>query len=306
MNPQNIVLDISSAIRYYKSADKKALLNFGMDKYQNEFSPNNFAITSNGGLKKALPIKTDHYCIVLCIQGSCLKTVGPHTFRVVPQSLHISSPKHFSSFEQASDDLLTYIIFFKKEFISSVFMKECIVDTLLELNPDQAPFYILPEKHYRAIKLLYEKMEQEYLDGQSLHIQIIQLMMVQLIYTINRACENILMNTSLHPVRQYQLVVQFRKLVEDHFLDKRTVQEYADLIHLSPKYLSDLVKQETGMNALNLINKRLYLEAQFLLSFSNYSVKEVADHLKFDTSSHFSRFFKHFGGLTPSEFKNKQ
>ena len=81
-----------------------------------------------------------------------------------------------------------------------------------------------------------------------------------------------------------------------------SVQQYAEMMHVSAKHLSEQVKQETGENALMIIHKRLFLEAQYLLGMGQFSVKEVAEQLNFDTSRHFSRFFKHFAGVNPSEY----
>jgi len=64
-----------------------------------------------------------------------------------------------------------------------------------------------------------------------------------------------------------------------------------------------VVKEYTGMTALDLIHRRLFQEARHWLSMPGLSVKEIADKLNFDTSSHFSRFFKHIAGYSPTEFQ---
>lgn len=276
-----------------------------MDKYDELLHPDNFAVLSNeGSVKNGMPIKADHYAIILCIKGSCTKTVGPFKFEVAPASIHIVSPKYVTSFENASDDLLLYMIMFKKEFIADAFLKQNVLNPLMDLNPEVPPIHQLTEKSYDKIKQLYEKIDQEYKDGNPFYLQIIRLQLVELLYEIHRAFEACTSSRTHHTItRQYALFTEFRELVEEHFLTKRTVQEYADMLHISAKYLSEIVKQETGKNALHIIHGRLYLEAKLLLSTSSLSVKEISDQLNFDTSSHFSRFFKKFGDENPSEFK---
>ncbi|MVT10590.1 AraC family transcriptional regulator [Chitinophaga tropicalis] len=305
MNTNLPIFDIPSTIKYYLSLDKKVPQSFGMDKYDELLHPDNFAILSNeGSVKNGAPIRTDHYAIILCIQGSCHKTVGPYSFEVTPQSVHIVSPKHVTSFENASDDLLLYMVMFKKEFITDTFIKQSALDPLMDLNPACTPMYRLSDDHYRKTKQLYERMDQEYKDGGPFYLQVVRLQVVELLYEINRAFEKCNDTRNNHQLsRQYSLFVSFRNLVEEHFISKRTVQEYADMLHITAKHLSEIVKQETGRNALQIIHNRLYLEAKLLLTTSTLSVKEISDQLNFDTSSHFSRFFKKFADENPSDFK---
>lgn len=304
MSKEALRMDISDTIKYYLStATPKAAQQFGIDKYGELLEQGDFAILSNeGGLKNGPPIKTDHFAVILCIQGSCSKTVGPYTFEVVPHSIHIVSPRDLNSFENASDDLLLYMVLFRKEFIAGSFIKDHILETLLDLPGEHAPIYHLDEQEFIAIKELFEKIEREYRQANPFYLQMVRLLTVELLYEVNRSHEKTQLQPARTSGRKFQLVTQFKKLVEEHFVSMHAVQQYAEMLHVSAKHLSEQVKQETGENALMIIHKRLFLEAQYLLGTSQYSVKEVADKLNFDTSSHFSRFFKHFAGINPSEY----
>ena len=252
-----------------------------------------------------LPTKTDEYELVFCLTGSYKRTVGHFVFDVYPHSIHLVSPAYIHSSAQSSEDLLLYRILFKKEFLTTNFLKENILDNLLDVNPDYPPIYGVSEKSFISIKALYEKIKNETREENAFHLPLIRLMVMELLYEMNRACEKCLLNSTRHLSRQYQLVNQFKKLVQDRFLTLKTVQEYASLLFVTSKYLTEVVKSETGQNALHVIHNRLFLEAQYLLSSSGLSVKEIADQLKFDNSSHFSRFFKRFAGVNPSEFKSR-
>jgi len=252
------------------------------------------------------PEKTDYYELVFCLSGTYKKTIGPFVFDVYPHSIHLVSPAFIHSGETPSEDLVLYRVLFKKEFLTNNFFKENTVDNLLEVNPDYPPIYGVTEQHFIAIKALYEKIRHESQLENAFQLPMIRLMVMELLYEMNRACEKCLLNSTRHLSRQYQLVNQFKKLVQDRFLTLKTVQEYASLMSVSAKHLTEIVKNETGQNALHIIHNRLFLEAQYLLSSSSLSVKEIADQLKFDNSSHFSRFFKRFAGLNPSQFKNSK
>jgi AraC-like DNA-binding protein len=83
-----------------------------------------------------------------------------------------------------------------------------------------------------------------------------------------------------------------------------TVKFLADQVHLSPNYLSDLLKRETGMNTQDRIHYYLIEEAKNLLFSSNKTVGELAFALGFEYPQYFSRLFKSKTGMTPLEYRN--
>lgn len=83
-----------------------------------------------------------------------------------------------------------------------------------------------------------------------------------------------------------------------------TVSHMASQLHLSPKYLSDLLKQETGKTALELIHLYVVSEAKNLLVVGDRSISEIAYRLGFENPPYFSRLFKKEVGMSPKEFKN--
>jgi AraC family transcriptional activator of pobA len=302
MSNKIAVLDIPSTLKKHLPSVYTSMPDFGI--INDAWNQDDFAVLSNEpGVQHGLPVKTDYYSVILCLNGTCKKTIGHFVFEVYPNSIHLVSPAFITSFEDASDDLLLYQVLFKKEFLTNNFLKENIVDNLLEVNPDYPPIYGLPKKGVASLKALYEKISDESREQGAFHLQILRLLLTDLLYEMNRACESCLLNSTRHLSKQYQLVYKFKKLVEEQFLTLKTVQEYADELFISAKYLTEIVKGETGQNALHVIHNRMYLEAQYLLSSSGLSIKEIAEQLNFDNSSHFSRFFKRFAGYNPSEFK---
>lgn len=85
-----------------------------------------------------------------------------------------------------------------------------------------------------------------------------------------------------------------------------TVNYMAGQMNVSPRYLSDLLKQESGKTALELIHIYLISEAKNMLIGPEQSVTEVAYTLGFENMSYFSRLFKKEVGVTPNGFKKHQ
>ena len=97
---------------------------------------------------------------------------------------------------------------------------------------------------------------------------------------------------------------KFLKLVTEYHTQYRNVGFYADKLSLTPKYLSKLVKNESGRSAPEWIDAYVILEAKNLLKHSNIAIKEIVYKLNFPNQSVFYKFFKMRTGMTPSEYRN--
>ncbi|MCU0421416.1 MAG: helix-turn-helix transcriptional regulator [Bacteroidia bacterium] len=106
------------------------------------------------------------------------------------------------------------------------------------------------------------------------------------------------------------IVLQIEKLLNEYFKSTQlkesglpTVKYLADQVNLSPGYLSDLLKKETGMNAQDHIHYHLIEEAKNILLSSNQSVSEIAYSLGFEYPQYFSKLFKLKTGHTPNAYR---
>lgn len=94
-------------------------------------------------------------------------------------------------------------------------------------------------------------------------------------------------------------------LIYSHLPGKITLEELADEIHLSPKYLSSLFIKETGDSLTEFTTKARIDQATHLLSSSTLSYLEISNVLEFSSQSHFTKVFKKKTGMTPKEYRLK-
>lgn len=106
-------------------------------------------------------------------------------------------------------------------------------------------------------------------------------------------------------------IIQIENLLKMYFKSDKlketglpTVKYLADKVHLSPSYLSDLLKKETGMNAQDHIHYYIIEEAKNALLNSGHSISEVAYSLGFEYPQYFSKLFKQKTGQTPIEYRS--
>lgn len=98
------------------------------------------------------------------------------------------------------------------------------------------------------------------------------------------------------------------KYVADGLLHSKglpSVHSIAEQLHISPGYLSDILKQESGKTALEHIHIYLISEAKNRLKGEEQSVSEIAYALGFENLSYFSRLFKKEVGVSPVMFKKQ-
>lgn len=107
------------------------------------------------------------------------------------------------------------------------------------------------------------------------------------------------------------IISQIENLLTQYFTDNKineqglpTVKYLADKVHLSPSYLSDLLKKETGKNAQEHIHFYLIEEAKNLLLNSEKNINEIAFELGFEYPQYFNKLFKKKTGKTPMEYRN--
>ncbi|MGC4103452.1 helix-turn-helix domain-containing protein [Ferruginibacter sp.] len=107
------------------------------------------------------------------------------------------------------------------------------------------------------------------------------------------------------------LLAQMEQLLDTYFEKEQsldtgipTVEYIAEQLHLSPRYLSDMLRSLTGQNAQQHIHEKLIAKAKEYLSATALSVAEIAYHLGFEHPQSFSKLFRNKVNVTPLEYRH--
>jgi AraC family transcriptional regulator, transcriptional activator of pobA len=169
----------------------------------------------------------------------------------------------------------------------------------------------LSPKEEEIIRELYGKIETEYNNNQDEYSRDIILTHIDSIlkYAQRFYKRQFINRTDLSG----KTVSRFNELLSAHFehgmlpqTGLPSVHAMAEELHVSPRYLSDLLKQETGKTAIELIHLFLVSQAKNLLTGDDLTVAEIAHTLGFENPPYFSRLFKKETGLTPNAFRKLQ
>ena len=97
----------------------------------------------------------------------------------------------------------------------------------------------------------------------------------------------------------------FRFLVDQKFRTTRRIADYAADMAISPTHLNRVCREVLGSSALEVVERRIALEARRQLLFSTLSIKQIGADLGYDDPAYFTRFFTRMLGQSPGSFRGK-
>lgn len=103
--------------------------------------------------------------------------------------------------------------------------------------------------------------------------------------------------------RQESLCWEFWELISVHCKQQREVAFYADLLHITPYYLSQLTRRFFNDSPKTLIDRQMVLEIKKKLSQSNESIQKIAYDFEFSDASYLGRYFKRITGVGLTEYR---
>lgn len=219
--------------------------------------------------------------------------------------LVVTAPKQVISIEKLEKIELTgYKLIFHPDFIQGYPLAKKIHNyAFFSYSANKALF--LSDKEEEIVLNLFKSIEQECANNidkfsQDVLIANIELLLVHIDRYYNRQflTRKNISNDTLSKMEEI-----LNRYFEAEHTQLPTVQYIADQLNLSPTYLSDLLKNLTGLTAQQHIHEKLIEKAKELLFTSNLSVSEIAYQLGFEFPQSFNKLFKKKTNLTPLEFK---
>ncbi len=258
-----------------------------------------------------IKIKTDFYSIMF--KNYCRNHIryGRKTLDFQDGSLVCIPPNHIVTMDndiEVKDDIMGWGLFFHPDLIRGSTLGTKMKDySFFSYHISEALHLSEKEKQllYDCILKIQAELSQN-IDGYS------QLLMVSNIELLLNYCtryygRQFITRKSANQDLVKKVESELRNYIENE--DKRiagmpSVKDLAEKVNLSPSYLSDLLRRETGLNAQDHIHYFLIEQAKSFLLQTNQSVSEIAYSLGFEYPQYFSRLFKQKTGKTPLEFRS--
>ena len=224
-------------------------------------------------------------------------------------SLVFMRPKQITSkTTETEPDLGGWSIFFHPDLIRPYALVDAI-DKYTFFDYDSNEALHISEKEKYALAEIIEKIETELQQNIDQHTEEL------IVHNI----ESLLKYSQRYFDRQFitrkkhhkDYVILFEKYLNAYFgsdlpLEKGipSVDDCGEHLKMSGKYLSDLLKKETGKSITEHIHLHIVDKAKNKLLSSQDSISQIAFSLGFEYPQHFSKVFKSNEGVSPKQFRN--
>lgn len=250
------------------------------------------------------PHRHNYYTIIWVTKGSGKHHIDFKTYDVKPGTIFFISPEQVHDL-QMEPGHAGFVMLFTIDFIeqngiaqhwlqNSGFFFRC---------DDVAPLFIPETCDQTKLINIINGIRDEYSHQMKYHQEAIGAQLKLFLLECKRISDNFPAERMARSHSGGTLVKQFKELLDNQFTSWHKVSEYAQALHITPNYLNELVTQETGKSAKDMILNRIMLEAKRFATYSETSVKEVAYQLGFEDPAHFSKLFKNQENQGFTEFR---
>jgi AraC family transcriptional activator of pobA len=108
-----------------------------------------------------------------------------------------------------------------------------------------------------------------------------------------------------HTLQTGTLYERFMRLAQEYCMEQREVQFYSDKLNITPKYLNQISKVNSGVTASQWIQRYAKERIIILLQNGQLNISEIADEMNFSSRSFFTRYVKKILGMTPKEYRER-
>ncbi|WP_228452183.1 AraC family transcriptional regulator [Chryseobacterium sp. c4a] len=236
------------------------------------------------------PHKKDHFFIIVTEEGTLQLYIEDKVHFLKPGKISVVFPEQVHFISDASDDLKGKIILFEEILFCSDILKNELSTYNVNLST-QLHCTVLSSEDFQQslytisnIKKIYQ--EPSLIKKEQARFQI-KIFLLGLIESVH----------GLHPILHKEtadkpIYVRFKKLLNEHYKQYRTVQYYADELAITTKKLNSITKKHCGETAIQAIHNRILIEIKRQLMFSDLSHKEIAFDLGFNSPSALNKFVK--------------
>lgn len=249
------------------------------------------------------PFRKDFYFIALVRNAGNTRISYDHTqVSQLKAFLVFQSPGLLYSF-QRDPSAEGYLIYFKRECFS--FFKPELESEFPFFDPLHSHFFKLNQDRFQAFSPAFESLFLAYEQASEQNHKLASARLLALLYELKNFTRAFEQWEEGFTGPQQKLLQKFLRLINHYYTEKRSVEDYAELLHLSPNHLSQSIKAVSGKNALSFVNERILTEAKSLILYTEFDMAEIAYRLNFSDPANFGKFFKKHSGLSPLEFRKQ-
>lgn len=199
-----------------------------------------------------------------------------------------------------SQDAEGFYCHFNLDILTSDYKLKDLLADFSFLNFNCHPLVGISGEMKEVVIPLLRRLETEYRKGEKCRNEVLRAYLMALFVELKPFVKA---TSSSSQSSAYQITEQYKKALSQFIYEKQKVNDYADMLAVSPNHLNKCVKSITGQSAHDLLSEMILLEAKVLLKQTNLSISEIAYQVGRSELSDFTRFFKSKAGLNPGEYR---
>ena len=255
---------------------------------------NNSTITTNSHE----PHKLSHALIAVFTSGQCHIKINLNDYEIESPMLLTLMPGQIVEWVEHSPNIMGYAIALSKRFIDMLNLPGWQQQYMSMYNN---PLNIITPDSMQPLQIFYAILYRAAENTENpFRLQVIENLIRVFYYgglsTFRNPKKS---DTSL----KNGIVERFMELVQKHYHSQRIIGFYADKLCITPKYLSKVVKENTGRSAGEWIENHVILEARAMLQSSDMTIQQIAAELNFPNQSFFGKYFKRVTGMSPKRYR---
>jgi AraC-type DNA-binding domain-containing proteins len=241
--------------------------------------------------------RINHHELFLVIDGKGYISVESKKYKIEKGMLFYFYPELLHTIEIDSSEPMTFL----SVHFSFIILKHIDNRWITKEESDVLPLNSMEKlRDYYSIDILFRKLIEvwdEKLPGYEFATKTtLQQLLFEIFQNIRRKNSNYSNSLKVNNIIRY---------LNDNISNRVTLKEVAELVKLSPTYLSKSFKEITGYSLIEFFNKMKIDKAKQLIIEGDKKIKEVSEILGFKDEFYFSRIFKRIEGISPSEFYSK-
>ncbi len=251
------------------------------------------------------PVRMNFIVMALCKKGQASYSVDTRQQSVKAGDLIFISERHIVDNYKFSSDFECLFILVSTEFYHSFVMNVKNVSSLLLFSMNN-PVVPLTARESQVYTNYYQTIRQKMADTQHhFRTNLVKALLLAMFYDMSNVIWRVEQTENKTRKRADALFAQFIRLLEENFRTERRVSWYAEQLGITPKYLSEMVKQVSMRTPNDWIDSYVVLEIRVLLRNTTKSIKEIAEAINFPNQSFFGKYFKDHMGMSPSEYRRQ-
>jgi AraC-like DNA-binding protein len=240
--------------------------------------------------------------IGLCTQGEIIYKLDTQEQVIKAGDILIVSERHVVDSYRHSPDMQGLCMMMSLHFFHEIIQNIRDVSSLF-LFARSHPVMSLEQKEIDTFKAYFNVIKQRLGDKSNhFHKDLIRTLLLAMFYDLSNIIYRV-QNNDRPRSRAESIFLDFIRMVEKNCRTERRVGWYAQQLSMTPKYLTECVKQISQRTPNEWIENYVSLELRVQLKNSNKSIKEIANEMHFPDQSLMGKYFKKIVGLTPLQYR---